>query len=175
MLLKLVPILLALLGLGIGVGAGIAFRPMPVTSSDTLEDGQENPCGDVQTDNDGSEISSNEQDVGDLSQYDFAKLNNQFVVPIVIDGKVNYLVVMSLTLQVKIGETESVFQAEPKLRDTLLQVMFDHANSGGFSGPFTEAARMNILRTALLEAAQIVLGDLVSDVLIIDVVRQDVG
>ncbi len=62
---------------------------------------------------------------------------------------------------------------EPKLRDVFLRVLFDHANAGGFSGSFTKTTRMNTLRMGLLEAAQKALGPVVSDVLIVDVVRQD--
>ena len=80
---------------------------------------------------------------------------------------------MSLNLEVAAGQAEEIYQLEPKIRDGLLQVMFDHANAGGFSGDFTKASRMNVLRTALKEAAQKMLGNTVSDVLIIDVVRQD--
>ena len=51
--------------------------------------------------------------------------------------------------------------------------MFDHANAGGFRGTFTDGANLVVLRSALLEVAQSTLGDLVSDVLIVDIVRQD--
>jgi len=53
-------------------------------------------------------------------------------------------------------------------------VFFDHANTGGFKGTFTNANNMNILRKALLETAIDTTGDLVSDVLIMDIARQDV-
>ena len=42
-----------------------------------------------------------------------------------------------------------------------------------FSGAFTQANNMTLLRHALLEVAQKVLGPVVSDVLIVDIVRQD--
>jgi hypothetical protein len=54
-----------------------------------------------------------------------------------------------------------------------LQVLFDHANSGGFDGAYTDAANLITLRTALLEAAKSVLNDTVSDVLITDILRRD--
>ena len=71
------------------------------------------------------------------------------------------------------GSDAEVYKLEPKLRDEFLQVMFDHANSGGFSGSFTDGANLLLLRKALLESAKGVLRELVSDVLIIDIVRQD--
>ena len=60
-----------------------------------------------------------------------------------------------------------------KLRDAFLQVMFDHANAGGFSGSFTDGSNLILLRAALLEMAVKTLGDVISDVLINDIVRQD--
>ena len=71
------------------------------------------------------------------------------------------------------GAAAEVYKVEPKLRDEFLQVMFDHANSGGFSGTYTDGANLLLLRKALLESAKGVLKDLVSDVLIVEIVRQD--
>ena len=165
MISKLLPILLALFGLGAGVGGGIALRPEPESIA------LDNPCGDPhETD---THAPAEEADDPEAGGFDYVKLNNQFVVPIVQSGRVGALVVMSLNLEVAAGTAEEIYQLEPKIRDGLLQVMFDHANAGGFSGDFTKASRMNVLRTALKEAAQKMLGTTVSDVLIIDVVRQD--
>jgi len=165
---KLLPILLALIGLGAGVGGGMALRPAP------QEDvAMENPCGDVEHDVESShEAPEPEVESLDLT-HDYVKLNNQFVIPVVDEGRVESLVVMSLNLEVTAGQTEAVYQLEPKLRDLFLRVLFDHANAGGFDGAFTKSTRMNALRTALRETAQKLLGEMVSDVLIIDVVRQD--
>ena len=104
---------------------------------------------------------------------EYAKLNNQFIVPVVEDGAVAALVVMSLNLEVTVGGRAAVFAAEPKLRDRFLQVMFDHANTGGFSGNFTTGTKMRALRNELLRVAQEVLGTDATDVLVIDLVRQD--
>jgi predicted Zn-dependent protease with MMP-like domain len=56
----------------------------------------------------------------------------------------------------------------------MLQVLFYHANIGGFECAFTSGERMDILRSALLDAAHGVLGDQVNDVLITEIARQDV-
>jgi hypothetical protein len=83
------------------------------------------------------------------------------------------MVVLSLSLEVEAGSTEAVYQREPKLRDVFLQVLFDHANVGGFSGSFTDGSNLVVLRTSLKEAAALVLGTSVKDVLITDIARQD--
>lgn len=89
------------------------------------------------------------------------------------EGRISGLVVMSLSLEVGPGGQDLVFAREPKLRDVFLQVLFDHANAGGFDGAFTDANRLDPLRAALREVAVNVLGGVVSDVLIVDIARQD--
>ena len=48
-----------------------------------------------------------------------------------------------------------------------------HANTGGFSGTFTDGSNLVVLRNSLKEAAVQVLGKAVTDVLITDIARQD--
>ncbi len=161
---KLLPIVLALLGLGAGMGGGLLLRPPP-------EDPAANPCGDV-AETQVAHAPAAAEDPG-VPTHDYVKLNNQFVVPVVEGGRVSALVIVSISLEVTIGSTEQIYSREPKLRDGFLQVLFDHANAGGFKGAFTDANNMTILRHALLEAAQKIMGPLVSDVLIADIIRQD--
>ena len=160
MMRKLLPVILALLGLGAGIGGGIALRPTADTPTDaTAEAGAaEAP---VTTEADSKEAP------------EYVKLNNQFVVPILEDGRVVAMVIMALSLEVAKDSSESVYSREPKLRDAFLQVMFDHANAGGFAGAFTDGSNLILLRRALLEAAQSTLGDVVKDVLISEIARQD--
>ena len=163
---KLLPILLLLIGSGAGVGAGIFMKPTPPEpaelaegqTEDTAKSEKKKPAGD-------------EEENGGL---EYVKLNNQFVVPIVKNRVVVSLVVLSLSLEVPEGTKEAVFKKEPKLRDSFLQVMFDHANLGGFDGSFTDAEMLSKLRVALGEVANRDLGEgAVNDVLILEIARQD--
>ncbi|WP_348984503.1 flagellar basal body-associated FliL family protein [Aliiroseovarius sp. S1339] len=104
---------------------------------------------------------------------EFVKINNQFVIPVVRDEKVVALVVLSLSLEVTTGSREAVYLREPKLRDEFLQVMFNHANSGGFDGVFTQTSKLTNLRRALREVATSILGTVVHDVLVTNIMRQD--
>ena len=105
---------------------------------------------------------------------EYVKIANQFVVPVVERETLSSLVVISLSLEVKKGLGERIHTYEPKLRDAFLQVLFDHANMGGFRGAFTRSDVLDPLRTALREAAQRDIGKGVYDVLIIEISRQDV-
>lgn len=156
---KLLPILLALLGLGAGIGGGLALRPPPQPAAAA------GPCGEAEAEPEAPEP--------DGAAHDYVKLNNQFVIPVVKQGAVDSLVILSLSLEVGAGSTERVYAVEPKLRDGFLQVLFDHANTGGFDGAFTGSGMMAALRKALVESARRTLGATVSDVLITDIVRQD--
>ncbi|MFM7335070.1 MAG: flagellar basal body-associated FliL family protein [Tabrizicola sp.] len=165
MLRKLLPILLALIGLGGGIGVGLVLRP----SAEHAAEGGEAPAKDGEHAEDGE--AEDAEPVEGAPEY--VKMNNQFVVPVVEDGRVASMVVLSLSLEVAAGNTEAVYQREPKLRDVFLSVLFDHANVGGFSGSFTDGANLVVLRTNLKEAAAMILGTAVSDVLITDIARQD--
>lgn len=168
---KLLPLLLALVGLLGGAGAGYFLKPAPDAHDAATE-------VDSHTKTDGhdtkhAKADDHGDDPAEPGSTDFVKLNNQFVVPVVDGGRVSALVVMSLSLEVEAGGSAAVYEREPKLRDAFLQVLFDHANAGGFRGSFTETANMAVLRNALRETAQRVMGPTVSDVLIMDMMRQD--
>ncbi|MEL6958410.1 MAG: flagellar basal body-associated FliL family protein [Pseudomonadota bacterium] len=164
----LVPLILMILGVGGGVGAGIVL--LKPQEDDMIA---ENPCGDMQDHEQVQQAAAAPAPVA-LSDREYARMNNQFVVPVVTDGVVTALVVMSLSIEVEAGGQEAVFSHEPRLRDAFLQVMFDHANIGGFSGAFTSTSNMRQLREGLQRAADEVMMGHITDVLIVEIVRQDV-
>ena len=168
---KLLPVLLIVLGLVGGSAAGWFLRPAaePTVSEDT----EDNTSGDNASASGGYGDGDDEDPSGEM---DYVKLNNQFIVPVVHNGKVSALVVMSLSLEVEAGGREVVYTREPKIRDALLSVLFQHANAGGFDGAFTATRNLDVLKTMMTEATrQAMESDLVANVLIIDIVRQDLG
>jgi hypothetical protein len=166
MLKKILPIVLLLVGSGAGVGAGIFLRPAPPEETEHSTEGEEAGAEHV------AEVEYGPDNPA--PQMDYVKLNNQFVVPVVKDRQVVALVVLALSLEVPLGQKDAVFQREPKLRDSFLQVLFDHANIGGFDGAFTEVNNLTVLRNALREVGQRDMGkDIIRDVLILEIARQD--
>ena len=151
----ILPLLFILLGIGGGIGAGLFLRP----AADPEAHAAAEPAADTH----------------DTPEHapEYVKLSNQFIIPLVEEERISSMVVLSLSLEVGPGMTEAVFAKEPKLRDSFLQILFDHANTGGFRGSFTDGAQLSSLRIALLEAAQKVMPDIVTDVLITDIARQD--
>ncbi|MDZ7906074.1 MAG: flagellar basal body-associated FliL family protein [Cypionkella sp.] len=158
MIKKLLPVFLALIGAALGIGAGVMLRPTPPPL--TPEEAK-------------AAAKAAEKETPPEELPDYLKLNNQFIVPVVKEGRVAAMVILALSLEVARDTSQEIFALEPKLRDEFLQVLFEHANSGGFDGSFTDGDNLVILRRGLLEAAQQVLGDKVSDVLINDIARQD--
>lgn len=171
------PLLLPLAGLLLGgaAGAGAAFvldrdgggapgRAPPAEPASPAGPGMAAPAAAADP--------SGDTDQADLGYVD---LGNQFIVPVVKDGAVDALVVLSLSVEVPAKARDDVFAHEPKLRDALLDALFDHGSVGGFAGDFTGPSSREALRRVLTQAARDVLGDRISAVLITGIVRQDVG
>jgi len=161
----LIPLFLVLFGVGGGAAAGFFLKP-------TAEEhtGQETGAKTAETAPDKTKKPVDPT----KATHEYVRMNNQFVVPIVQDERVASLVVLSLSVEVNAGQTELVYNLEPKLRDTFLQVLFDHANVGGFRGAFTNSSNLDVLRQALFAAGKKVMGDTITDVLIVEIARQDV-
>lgn len=184
---KLLPVVLALIGLAAGAGAGFYLRPAlppaaagPKAAAEAPKGGHDGHASAASSEALPAGATGAESGTGagnasgaDAANTDYVKLDNQFIVPIVKTGKVRSLVILSLSIAVATGTQSKVYDAEPKLRDAFLQVLFDHANSGGFDGNFTLETKMAALRSALREVAVKILGDSVRGVLISDLVRQD--
>ena len=176
----ILPVLLFILGLGGGVAAGLFLgsTPEPVAEAEAEENaGEENPepAGEGPDGEPGMQLPPGDgifvTPASDNTEY--VRLQNQFIVPVVREGSVRSLVIMVLTIEVGIGQSDAVFRHEPRLRDSFLRVLFAHANAGGFDGAFTEAESIEPLRRGLRNAAVSVIGEGVKDVLIVDITRQD--
>lgn len=170
--MKLLFILLAPLGLVGGLAAGhFAATPPP---EEIIEGGVvEAPTEESADAHMKSALSSRRGAPKPDGESDYAKLDKQFVVPIVENETVAALVVVTMAIEVNKGTTDIVYLHEPKLRDEFLSVLFNHGRSGAFHGAFTEARQLDDLRASLDEAASYVIGDAVRQVLLTSIIRQD--
>lgn len=172
---KLLPIILIVVGLGAGIGAGAFLRPAPEPEAECAADDTE--CAEAAAEKEKSYTENSapiETSFDPDNPTEFVKLPKQFVVPIIKRDRVAALVVLSISLEVDAGTTDVVFSRGPKLRDAFLQVLFAHANSGGFDGSFTTGQSMYDLRGKLNEAARRHTGQTIHEVLITDLVKQGV-
>jgi flagellar protein FliL len=170
----LLPIILTAIGSGSGVAAGLFLFP-PSEPEPAM-----GPCGDVMEHEAEAPMTEEEMlaaaaEGGESvnAGFEYVRLPNQFIVPVVKDGSVAAMVALSLSLEVPTGQKEATLLVEPRIRDAILRVLFDHANTGGFDGTFTASAVMRDLRAAMLQATGVAAPDLVSDILIVDIQRQD--
>lgn len=173
------PVLLAVIGLVGGAAAGWFLKPAPPPEPEVCLDanGAELPPEDCPKPEAADEEALGEPtpeaegDPADKSE--FVKLERQFIVPVMADQKVAAMAVVGLSVEVAPGHVEDVLSREPRVRDALLRVLFDHAYSGGFDGDFTAEYVLRDLRRNLLAATRKVAGPSVRDVLVEEIMRQD--
>ncbi len=99
---KILPILLALIGVGAGIGAGVMLKPAPVDMSEV-------PVCRPATEGEHTEVAHDVDEGGEATPPEYVKMHNQFVIPVVEDGKMAALVVLSISLKVSAGGKEATF------------------------------------------------------------------
>ncbi|WP_170790096.1 flagellar basal body-associated FliL family protein [Ruegeria lacuscaerulensis] len=172
---KLIPVLFLLAGLGVGVGAGLFLAPSDAPAQEGKEyaSAEKEPKDKKAKDEKPKPKFKTSEKDDKSSDVEYLKLTKQFVIPVVEAERISAMVTMSVSLEAKPGMTDTFYAIEPKLRDRFLQVLFDHANTGGFDGNFTTSENLDTLRKSLLEVAQKDLGKEISNVMILSVNRQD--
>lgn len=182
MMRLLIPVIIALVGLGGGVGAAIFLRPPPEPAG--AVEAAPTPCGDTGTEmameghggeGDHGVEPHTEDSEAHIGDSEYTELGDQFVVPVVEDGSVQALVVLTLSVETDPGFGDEILAHAPKLRDVFLRELLDHANLGGFKGTFTSNGTLDRLRTALRESGKKVMGGELRDVLILDINRQELS
>lgn len=174
MLKKLFPVLMGVAGAGAGIAVATVFPGGAPEVSEAEAHAETKSTKEHADPKDHGDHSDHGDHAGESDGYEYVKLTNQFVVPIVEQKRVVSMVVLSLSLEAVTGQEQKIYTMEPKLRDGFLRVLFDHANMGGFGGTFTDAAMLDVLRNGLRDVARRELGDKVRNVLIVDIARQDV-
>ena len=175
----LLPLILLVVGTAAGAGAGFFLKPAPEPEEMHDETAKaEIACapgeGEMTADLPVKPIEVFEDGQGGTTtEPEYVALEKQFVVPVITNEKLVGMMVVSLAVSVPPGQGDSVSSAEPRLRDKFLQVMFNHANVGGFSGNFTSTSNMRILRQDLLRVAPETVGNTALDVLVLDIARQE--
>lgn len=178
---KLIPVLLLVIGMAAGAGVGWVLRPKPAAAPEAAQP----PAaagGGHGADAQAPAAAENAAHAAASATGNYApapanietvRLPNQFVVPVIVDGRVVSLVVIGLALELEPGSGFSLSDSEPRLRAVFLQLLFDHANIGGFTGIFTSGESLLALRRILREAGRAEIGPALYDVLITELVRQD--
>ncbi|PIE12002.1 MAG: flagellar basal body-associated protein FliL [Rhodobacterales bacterium] len=159
----IVPLIAAVVGAGSGLGAAIALKPSEPPHDPPMEDHETHaePGPDAGHGDHASSVDDG-----------FVKMPGQFTIPILHDGKVRAMVVLSLTMEIDEQSREAVVHLLPRFQDAFLSALFDHARIGGFEGDFTASLAQSELKRALLAKAEEIAGAAVHGVLVTELARQ---
>lgn len=103
----------------------------------------------------------------------YVRLGRPIVIPVVEGGETRALMVFEIALDVPGLLTERAYSAEPRLRDAFLRALLALSHTGAFSETYTDERVVRELRDRLRAVAREILGNEVSDILILDLLRQE--
>jgi hypothetical protein len=165
MLKKIMPLLALIFGLAGGGAAAIFLAPPP--------DDQPMSQNEATTPDAQSETSSDDLQDGASDSFEIVKLPSQFVVPVIMDNRVRAMVILTVALEVEVGQGDRVRALEPKLRDEFLAELFSLAALDGFKDEMISRKTLELVKRALSVRSSEVLDLQNVNVLVTDMARQD--
>ncbi|WP_425046901.1 flagellar basal body-associated FliL family protein [Primorskyibacter sp. S87] len=171
MLSKILPIAFLITGTAGGLAVGLFVLPSPKETGLSVSRGIDEKT--LSEERNGKDSLPSKKSGKSNTDREYVKLERPFVIPLIDENEVTAFVTVSLGLETKPGDSDKVYGREPKLRDSFLRVLFDHANSGGFRGVFTQSIALDPLKHALTEVARNELDSETAQVLIVDINRQE--
>lgn len=178
MIKKLIPVVLPVLALVGGAFAGDMLRSPAAPDADApkAETAQGDDAGQPPAATAGHDKPATDPHAGDghatLGEMAFFTFPTQFFVPLVRQGDLRDMMILTLTLQTDSASQEALRKKEHALRDALLRQLLIHANTGGFDGNFTAERTLAVLREDLLKAARGTTDLPITAVLIEDIAKQ---
>ena len=180
---KILPVILIILGVVGGGAAGMFLKPPAKPAegdgahaeADVTEGGAHGSDG---AGGDGHAAEGPQPSGEPLNadgERDYVKIGKQIIIPIVEGGETRALMLFELAVDVPLGQRALVVEREPRLRDAFLRELFEMSYTGAFMSNFTDDRVIEELRRNLLAAARAHIGKAVSDVLILDVMRQELS
>lgn len=183
---KLLSLILPVLALAGGIAGGEFLRPAETAEAATSPtehgnthvaegpDTQEHaPADAAGHDQPAEDHGAQDDGHGEASAAAFFTFPSQFFVPMMRNGDMGAIMILTLSIETDGDELEVMKQQEHRLRDALLRQLLIHANTGGFDGNFTSEASMRVLREGLLKAAKSATTLPVKQMLIEDIARQE--
>lgn len=155
-----IALVLIVIGIAGGGALGMMLKPMPAMEGKAA---------------DAPKMAEKEMaaEAADEAPPTFVTVARQMIVPVVEQGETRALMLFEIALDVPEEHRELVLEREPRLRDAFLRELFEMSYTGAFLDTYTSDRVMEDLRGKLLAAARVHLGDRVSDVLILDALRQE--
>lgn len=177
---KILIMLIPVLALAAGSIGGDMLRPAAKANAEGAHaDGSSAADATAATEAHGSTDTGHSEDAhggdghgGDPGAAAWFTFPSQFFVPMMRNGDMGAMMIMTLTVETTEADLEPMKQQEHRLRDALLRQLMVLANTGAFDGNFTAEARLRVMREGLLKAAQDATELSVDKVLIEDIARQ---
>lgn len=185
---KILTFLVPVIALGGGIVGGQALRPTDAKEHSTAVVDQH---GEAPTGHGEEPARKTEDDHGAKTSHESASAGHgssghgevaegpawftfpsQFFVPLMRNGDMGAMMIVTLTIETEATELEKMRQQEHRLRDALLRQLMIQANTGGFDGNFTTEPSQRVLREELLKAARGSTDLKIESVLIEDIARQ---
>ena len=167
-MVKFISILLILTGICLGAGGGLAYE---IFRANYPEIKNYSKLAVFVEDH----LKSNPERPEEQLEFEVVEFKKPFIVPVIVNGQLQSLISLSLGVEVEPEYSLVLEHMKPKMRDLFLQIMFQHANAGAFSGVYTETERLAALRKNLLQIIEANIEFGVRDLFITDVARQEVS
>ncbi len=167
-MMKLLPVILAVVGLLGGAAVGMALKPPPEI------DPEAEAALEAEKAAKEAEADYGEKAVEASADSEYVELSRKLIVPIVMSSGARAFVAVDLHLELAPGETPRAQAHEPKLRDAFLRTLIAFGATGAFDEHAHTTKTLRELGRALLKVSREVLGrDAVRNVLIGDLIKQE--
>ena len=104
----------------------------------------------------------------------YYKFTREFVVPIVRNGRVSSLVILNLNLEADASMGRKLYDMEPKLRDNIMTTLITLSNDGTTFESMTSVKNYESIRSLVLQNLGSVVKEGITNVLIVDLAKQDI-
>lgn len=104
----------------------------------------------------------------------YYKFTREFVVPIISNGRVSSLVILNLNLEADASMERKLYDMEPKLRDNIMTTLITLSNDGATFESMTSVKNYESIRSTVLQNLASVVKDGITNVLIVDLAKQDI-
>jgi len=111
---------------------------------------------------------------GSVSAINYYKFSREFIIPLMDDSEIKSLVILNINLEFDVEKSPSLFAIEPKLRDNIMTTLIELSNDGVTLDKIGNIESYETVRSMVLKNLQEVIGEGITNVLIVDMAKQDV-
>ena len=95
-------------------------------------------------------------------------------MPIISNGRVSSLVILNLNLEADASMERKLYDMEPKLRDNIMTTLITLSNDGTTFESMTSVKNYESIRSLVLQNLGSVVKEGITNVLIVDLAKQDI-